>query len=384
MVKTNSEPRREISRKEACFTSPVGNRDKKPGFQLWRNRMFDQPKFTATNMAYVPYRDTEWAIRSVLDNFPEAPTLPALTRSMKHMLEGIPCLVFDREKRRVILDPSPDREAEIVEFYDRYEAADLDYFATTSNTAPWFFALLERLKQQASPELKWVGFQTAGPVLLADVIKQQDGNPSFHNETLRDILVKASSMKSRWLENRIKQDLPGVEVIAGLPETTLINFTSAGGGGTREAIIDAINRGFEGLTCLTWIHCCANIDWTLLTDSRVDVINFDAYHYADKIALYHKEFKAFLERGGMLAWGIVPVTNELIGEESVQGLVERLERGIDLLARQGVDKEMIASSSWLMPCCDTVLMTPENSDLAFRMTREISEIMKTKYGFGHS
>ncbi|MEJ2586012.1 MAG: hypothetical protein P8165_00200 [Deltaproteobacteria bacterium] len=346
--------------------------------------MFDQPKFTATNMAYVPYRDTERATQSVLDNFPEAPTLPALTRSIKHMLEGIPCLVFDREKRRVLLDPSPGREAEMVAFYDRYEAGDLDYFATTSDTAPWFFALLDRLKAQAPKELKWVGFQTAGPVLLADVIKQPDGNPCFHDETLRDILIKASSMKSRWLEKRIKQDLPGVEVIAGLPETTLINFTSAGGGGTREAIIDAIDRGFEGLTCLKWIHCCANIDWTLLTDSQADVINFDAYQHADKIALYHKEFKAFLEHGGMLAWGIVPVTDELIAEESVRGLVEKLERGIGLLVRQGIDEEMIASSSWLMPCCDTVLMTPENSDRAFKMTREISQLMKAKYGFSHT
>ncbi|MBW1780974.1 MAG: hypothetical protein JRL30_09575 [Deltaproteobacteria bacterium] len=343
--------------------------------------MFEKPKFTATNMAYVPYRDTKRAIRVILDSFPDAPTLPALTRSMKHMLEGIPCIVFDREKRQVLLDPSPEREAEIFEFYERYEAEDLDYFAITRDTAPWFYALLDKLKQERSPELRWVGFQTAGPVLLADVIKQRDGNPSFHNETLLDILIKSSSMKSRWLEKKIKQALPGVEVIAGLPETTLINFTSAGGGGTRETIIDAINRGFEGLNCLTWIHCCANIDWTLLTDSRVDVINFDAYQYADKIALYHKEFKAFLKRGGMLAWGIVPVTNELIEKETVKGLVERLERGIERLVSKGIDREMMASSSWLMPCCDTVLMTPENSDRAFSMTREISQIMRSKYGF---
>ena len=54
---------------------------------------------------------------------------------------------------------------------------------------------------------------------MADGIKQADGNPSFHNETLRDMLTKASSMKSRWLEKKIKEELPGVEVIAGLPET---------------------------------------------------------------------------------------------------------------------------------------------------------------------
>ena len=340
----------------------------------------DKPNLTATMMAYTPYRDIPRAIKIILDNFPEAPCLPVLTRSIKHMLEGIPCLVFDREKRQVILDPSPEREKELFEFYDKYEAQDLDYFATTPEAAPGFYALLERLKGARPRKLKWIAFQTAGPVLLADVIKQSDGNPSYHNETLRDMLTKASSMKSRWLEKKIKEEVPGVEVIAGLPETTLVSFTSAGGSGTREDIITCINGGFEGLDCVTWIHCCANIDWTLLIDSNVDVINFDAYQHSEKIALYHEEFEAFLRRGGMLAWGIVPVTDELIAGEDVPSLVEKLEQGMRLLVTKGIDEGLLVSSSWLMPCCDTVMMSPENSDRAFRMTREISETMRHKYG----
>lgn len=110
-------------------------------------------------------------------------------------------------------------------------------------------------------------------------------------------------------------------------------------------------------------------------------INFDAYQYSDKIVLYHQEFEAFLERGGMLAWGIVPVSNELIAKENVQTLVERLEQGISLLVSKGIDEELLASSSWLLPSCDTVMMKPELCDLALTMTKEISHIMRDKYGF---
>jgi len=53
--------------------------------------------------------------------------------------------------------------------------------------------------------------------------------------------------------------VPGVEVIAGQAETTLVNFTSASNTGTREDVITAIEKGFYNLTGLTWIHCCANI-----------------------------------------------------------------------------------------------------------------------------
>jgi hypothetical protein len=213
------------------------------------------------------------------------------------------------------------------------------------------------------------------------MIKQPDGTPAYHHETLRDVLTKGVNMKTRWLEKKIKEELPGIEVIAGLPETTLINFTSAGGSGSREEIIRMIDEGFAELNCLTWIHCCANIDWSLLTDSRVDVINFDAYQHADIIALYHQEFKAFLGRGGMLAWGIVPVSNEILDKEDTPALLERIEQGIDLLVRKGIDEQLLAESSWIMPACDAVLLTPENAERAFRMTREISVRLKRKYGF---
>jgi len=140
-----------------------------------------KPNFAATTMSFVAYRDMDRAVRAVLDNFPEAPCLPILSRGIKHMLEGIPCLVFDRERRQVLIDLSADREHDLLEFYERYEAQDLDHFAVTPKTAPGFYAVLEKLKERRPSELKWVAFQMACPVLLADVIKTLDDNPAFHN-----------------------------------------------------------------------------------------------------------------------------------------------------------------------------------------------------------
>jgi hypothetical protein len=77
-------------------------------------RSFEKPKFTATAMSFVPYREITRGVEAVLRNFPEAPCLPVMTRSIRWMLEGMPCLVFDREKRRILLDLSPAREEELL------------------------------------------------------------------------------------------------------------------------------------------------------------------------------------------------------------------------------------------------------------------------------
>jgi hypothetical protein len=340
-----------------------------------------RPRFAATAMAAVPYRDLERAVDTMISYFPEAPCLPATTRGIRWMLEGIPCVVIDREKKRVLMAPPEEREEELLEFYDRYDQDDLDYFATTPETAPFFYAMFDGLKKRKPSQLKWVVFHTAGPVLLGDTLKQLDGNPAIHHETLRDVLIKGLSMKSRWLEKVLKKEIPDIDVVVDQSETTLVTFTSAGGSGAREAVIEAINEGFQGLTCTKWVHCCANIDWTLLTDAHVDVINFDAYQHVDKVALYCQELARFLEKGGMIGWGIVPVVDDLLSGENVQSLVERLERGMDLFSKHGIDRHTLATSSWILPSCETVLLTSEKSDLVFGMTREISEIMKERYGF---
>ena len=57
---------------------------------------------------------------------------------------------------------------------------------------------------------------------------------------------------------------------------------------------------------LAAIHVCANTDWSLILNSAVDIVNFDAYAYTESIGLYATVLSAFLKRGGTLAWGLVP------------------------------------------------------------------------------
>jgi len=345
--------------------------------------MREKPCFAGTMMGAVPYREMDRVAEIILECFPEAPSLPIMTRNIRWMLEGIPCLVFDRERRIVYFDLSTEREGEILDFYDRIEADDLEYFATTSKTAPFFHQMIERIQGSRTSQLKWVIFHTSGPLLFGDMLKQADGTPSIHNETLRDILIKGLNAKARWLEKKIRAEIPDVEVVADLPETTLVNFTSSAGTGSREEIIEAINLSFENINGLTWVHCCANIDWSLLLDSRVQVVNFDAYQHAEQVALYAKEIQSFIKRGGMLGWGIVPVVSDHLKGETTESLIQRLEEGIERFVQQGIDEKTLAESSWVLPSCETVLLTPEESDRALKITSEISQAMKKKYGFDH-
>ncbi len=342
-------------------------------------RPADRPFFAATSLATVPFRDMATAARIILENLPEAPFLPIMTRTYRWLFEGFPCLVIDPEKKTVMMAPPEEREAEVLEFYDRVERDDLDYFATTTAAAPFYEAMLDEIVRADPPDLKRLAVQIPGPVVLADSWRQRDGKPCIHHETLRDMIVKTVAMKTRWLERWIKEALPGVEVIADHPEPTLVGFTSALGGGSRQDLIAAVEGGFAGVTALRWVHCCANIDWSLLTEADIDVINFDAFAYADKVALYAEGFRGFLERGGTIGWGIVPVESETLAGQTAESLVNRLQEGIDLLVAQGLDEARLAESSWVLPSCEPALLSTEQAARVFELTGQVSAAMRARY-----
>lgn len=335
-----------------------------------------RPNLAATMMAAVPFRDPQLTARIILDNCPEAPRLPIMTRSFRWLYEGVPCLHLDKKKKQVYMLPPEEREEEVLAFYERVEADDLDYFATTAATAPFYYEVVEQLQKLAGPEMKWIAVQVPGPMVLGDTFWQTNGMPACQHGTLWDIIVKSVAMKSRWLEQMLAQAFPGTRVITDHPEPTLVNFTSAQGTGSEEEVINCVNNAFEGVRGVRWVHCCSNVDWSLLTRSEIDVINFDAFEHADKVALYAPQIQAFLERGGALGWGIVPVREHLIVEEDADSLTDRLRKGFDLMIQGGVDADLLAASSWVLTACETALLNEDLGKKAFELVRAVSHRMR--------
>jgi hypothetical protein len=128
------------------------------------------------------------------------------------------------------------------------------------------------------------------------------------------------------------------------------------------------------------IHCCGNTEWSILVDAGVDMVNFDAFEYGDTIAMYPDAVKAHLERGGMLAWGVVP-TSKAILDQTVESLAAHFEKMIDNLASKGIDKQLIAEQAVVTPSCGTGSMEPADAEKVFEMTNLLSKAMKEKYRF---
>ena len=169
-------------------------------------------------------------------------------------------------------------------------------------------------------------------------------------------------------------------VIIFVDEPYLASFGSAYVSLSREGVVAMLNEVVEAIHAeggLAGVHCCGNTDWSLLTECGTDIISFDAYGYAETIALYPDELKAFLDRGGVLAWGIVP-TSEAIVRETEASLADRLERGLALLQAKGLDRSRLLDACLVTPSCGTGPMAVDRAEKAVRDTAAVSAAMRAK------
>ena len=195
------------------------------------------------------------------------------------------------------------------------------------------------------------------------------------------MVVKALAMKCRW---QIQKFRPYAEnIICFIDEPILsafgvhLGFRKAGRCRCTPSRDDPAIHADGGIA---GIHCCGNTEWSIPIDAGVDIVNFDAFRYAETIAMYPDPMKDHLQRNGILAWGVVP-TSVAIREQTIDRLSDRLEKAMDHLASKGIEKQLIIEQAVITPSCGTGSMTPADAEQVFRLTGALSREMRRRYGF---
>jgi hypothetical protein len=350
-------------------------------------------KFMATGIGSMPFKDAEQAVDLSLSKVVDAPfwpQLPQLAFNEKMEMqysEGIPCIVVEREKERVCFDTAGDYCDKFAEFYETYMAAmdpetgngDCASMAITPEFSKGIYAMEKRLRSLGR-QLPFVKVQTTGPCSFALTIVDENKRAIYYNEEFRDVVIKALAMKCRW---QIQKFQPFAQrVICFVDEPILSAFGSSTYVSLkREDVVSHLAEMVAAIhadRAIAGVHCCGNTEWSILADAGVDIINFDAYGYGETIAMYPDAIRKHLQRGGMLAYGVVP-TSKAIREESVKSLEARLEGLIDQLASKGIDRRLIVAQTILTPSCGTGLLEPEDALRVFDLLNLLSQAMRDKY-----
>ena len=290
------------------------------------------PTFQTTHAGSLPHTEIDDSLcRWLLDvvDIPAWPQLPR--RSFRESIynqysAGLPGLVVDSVNEKIYLDTSGDLTEALERFYQRCLSDEVESFALGPDEAIGFSRLLECLR--AAPG-EWAKGQVMGPFSFGLTVTDQNLRASLYNETLADTIVKNIAMKARWQVRQLRAVCPNVLICVDEPYmvswgSAYVNVSAEQVRAMLEEVLAAIH--LEG--AMAGVHCCGNTDWSLLLSTSIDFLNLDAYNCLEQLALYPEELRAFLDRGGVVAWGIVP-NNEDIFRETPRSLAQRLWRGLE-------------------------------------------------------
>jgi methionine synthase II (cobalamin-independent) len=248
---------------------------------------------------------------------------------------------------------------------------DLEHASISADYAAGLHCFLG-MQQDQLPVVKG---QITGPVSWGLMVTDQNRKPVLYDDVLAEAVAKHLRLKATWMEKELAKKSP--QTIIFVDEPYMSSYGSAFVSLNRDQVISLMEEVFSGIEGLKGVHCCGNTDWSLLMSTTVDILNLDAYGYAGALALYPDQVGAFLERGGIIAWGIVPASDQAL-DETVDSLLDRFDAALDLLTAKGLHKDDLLASALIMPSCGCGSLAAETAERVVNLTDQVAKTLQER------
>jgi methionine synthase II (cobalamin-independent) len=218
--------------------------------------------------------------------------------------------------------------------------------------------------------------QITGPITFGLGVSDEKKIPILYDPNLKEMFLKITASKARWQERMLSEAAPKAETLIFFDEPLLSGYGSISMNLGKEEIIECLNRAISSLRGLSGIHICGATDWSVIMETGIKVIHFDAYRYFPNMLAYATELKGFLLDGGILAWGIIPAEEEFLQQETTSSLVKSLEEKIELLVKEGIPEEPLIKNSLVSQSCGLFTLSEDLAEKALKLTKEVSSAMR--------
>lgn len=344
----------------------------------------------ATLIGSLPVTDHREAFFLIFEHTPDIPLWPQLPSNPKEGMlsqfsEGMPGIV--EEVDRTYFDIQTETFAEeMLAYFEQYLVALEDPsllpdspFAVSRDRAQGLFALKEAVEGKAVAAVKG---QMTGPFTLLTGLHDREGRAAYYEPTIREMVVKGLSLKAAWQVQVLAQSQAPVilfidePALAGLGSSAFLSVSLDELGQDLNEIIGAA----QAAGALVGVHVCANTDWEFLLSTTLDIVSFDAYGFFDKLVACKDALYAFLQRGGIIAWGIVPTSEkEYIEQETADSLLARWEAQAAQLVGGAWDYKSLLQQTLITPSCGTGSLPLTHAKKVLALTRDLSKLLRDKY-----
>ena len=327
-------------------------------------------------MAVMPHKDADRALELALSmDIPFWPQLPRVSYyedMYVQAAEHFPGILLDLENQTLRFS----MDNFINEFEDTMARFDEpEYFDISRDYSVVYHKFLE-MDLSDRPAIRG---QLEGPISFGLNVLDQDKRPILFEDTIRPFMFEFMSKRINVQLKRLQQMNPNAFMFVDEPGLQFL-FSALSGYDSTKAKSD-MEQFFSVIQRPRGIHLCGNPDWDFLLHLDLDILSLDIYQNGEVFSSYWKSIKNFLDRGGVIVWGVVPTNFEPFEAENIRSLETRLTGVWDFLSAKGIDREFLLSRSLISPatCC---LVNPDGEttvEKAFAVVNELSHRLRDRY-----
>lgn len=260
--------------------------------------------------------------------------------------------------------------------------SDFEPFAQDSQFLEIFEAMLEKFE----PEYAYFGL--IGPFSFANMIFNRSASSILVDKTYRKFITLSVTLKALWFIYYVKSISPKTKPIIMFNENLLYKFGTlkrTNENITNDTVSLLFKKVFERLKkedAVIGVQSFEKCNWQLVFDTNmVDIISIDAYNNSNNLNILANSIHKFLSNGGIINWGIVPVTNEKdIRTLNLDKLYTMLINAIEDLASQGVSADMLYKNLTVSVQGDLDKYPILFAEKALMMAEQISKKLPTSSG----
>ena len=340
-------------------------------------KMIASPYSLATGVGALPHTDPVVACRDVLDIFPEFPFTPTLPdRGQLESIvfndsEQLPGRIFRDD--RLLFDSTVDQTVAMERIYLDYVEGNYSPYCFHKEYASGFIEMMSH----ELPCAKVLKCQVTGPVTFGMQVVDVNKRPIYYDAQLADMISKMIALKAHWCEMEMRKRTGVLETIVVLNEPYLASLGSS----VVPVDKETVRSGWEDIAALVegglGIHCCSNTDWEFVLDLNPSMVSIDAYATAKEFLLYADSVIAYMERGGIVSWGIVPAEYKIFITETTDSIYQRyMAIRTQLCSR--IPEDLFDSQSLITPSCGIRFADRDGALAIMQTTAEISRRIRRK------
>ena len=329
-----------------------------------------------TAMAVMPHTNVDRALATAMTmDIPFWPQLPHYSYyedMYVQAAEHFPGILLDLEKQtlRFSMDKFLNEFEETMNRFDQP-----DYFDISKTYSVVYHRFLE-MDLSDRPAIRG---QLEGPISFGFNVTDENDRPILFNDVVRPFMFEFMAKRINVQLARLKEKNQHAFMYVDEPGLQFL-FSALAGYGDQAARGD-MEQFFGMIERPRGVHLCGNPDWDFLLNLDLDILSMDIYTNKEVFSSYAPSISRFLDRGGVLSWGIVPTNFEPFEKEGLETLAGLLKEVWVTLGKKGIDRDFLVSRSLISPatCC---LVNPDKEktvESAFLLVKRLSENLREEF-----